>query len=225
MAIRNIYEIKMPATRHWTHREFDVVDGFAKLCGCRYCERLQSSLKQVYLHHKEHQVSSIFDVSVPDAELEAPAFEPIPTGAYRTTLQAGAELAQNASGWKGIRLPFQGFRDAKTGQEFQRALRAQFTYEHSNPKAVQIGYQGIIGAAAALGLTEPTIDANGKPSQKLVATSMEELVSQFNQMAGTEVEVYVTVQERKKNGQVVTKQDGKPFLDNEIKRISAVKAA
>jgi len=167
---------------------------------------------------------NLFDVTVPDSELEAPAFEPIPTGPYRTTLQAGSGLVENGKGWKAIRIPFLGFRDPKSGKEWQRSLNAQLTYENPNsPKSVQIGFAAIIGAAAALGLTEPTTTADGKPAQKLTAADMDELVSQLNQMAGTEVEVYVTAGPRKRAGVVQLKADGTPFLDNEIKRISAAR--
>lgn len=167
---------------------------------------------------------NLFDVVVPDSELEAPAFEPIPTGTYRATLQAGAALAGNDNGWKAIRIPFAGFRDTKSGKEWNRSLNAQLTYENpSSPQSVKIGFDAIIQAAAALGLTEPVTGSDGKPGQKLTAANMDELVSQFNQMAGTEVEVYLTAGPRKRKGVVVLKQDGTPFIDNEIKRISAAR--
>lgn len=166
----------------------------------------------------------LFTLAVPDDTLEGPSFEPLPTGTYRTTLQPGAELASNDSGWKAVRLPFSGFRDTKSGKESQRNVRAQFTYESpKSAEAVRIGLEMIVGAAHALGLTEPTVTPEGKTAQKLTAANMEELVQQFNQMAGTEVEVYMTAQVRKRHGSPVLKADGTAFLDNEIKRVSAVK--
>ena len=168
-------------------------------------------------------MDSLFDVSVPNEELQAPAFELLPAAAYATTLQVGTQLVQNDTGWKGIRLPFAGFRNTKTGQEFAgRQLNAQYTYEHANSQAVEIGTRGIIEAASAFGLTQ-TVDVDGKPSQKLTASSMEELVTQFNQVAGSEVEVYVALKERKRAGQVVRKEDGTSVMDNEVKRVSALK--
>lgn len=167
---------------------------------------------------------NIFDVAVPDSELETPVFQPVPTGAYRTTLQAGAEIVGNGNGWRAIRIPFQGFRDVKSGKEYARAVRAQFTFESSSEQARQIGWRSIVGAAAAFGLTEPTVDAAGKAAQKPTVSTPEELIEQFNQMAGTEVEVYLTAKARMKGGQPVLKQDGQPYMDNEIKRVSAIKA-
>ena len=164
----------------------------------------------------------IFSVSVPDTDLEAPAFELLPTGAYRTTLTDGTELVSNNSGWKAIRLPFNGFT-AKDGKTYARSQRAQFTYESKNADAQRIGNQAIIGAAAALGLTE-TVTVDGKSAQKLTATSMEQLVEQFKAMAGTDVEVYVKLRPRKKAGQIVQRMDGNgPIMDNEISNVRAVK--
>lgn len=175
---------------------------------------------------------NLFDVAVPDAELEAPAFTPVPTGAYITRLfdepsndRTKIAAVENGKGWKAIRLPFHGFRDTKTGKEYGRTVTAQFTYENANnAKSAQIGYQAIIGAAAALGLTEPSVTADGKPAQKLTASSIDELLEQFRAMVGTEVEVYMTVGPRKKAGQIVQRTDGSgPVMDNEIKRVSAIK--
>ena len=168
----------------------------------------------------------IFEVTVPDSELEAPAFEPMPAGAYVTTLQPGASLASNQTGWKGIRLPFSGFRSTNGKGEFTRSLRAQFTYEHAtSPRAVEIGRQGIVGAAAAVGLTEPSQTADGKAGQRLTAKSYEELVEQFNAMAGTEVEVYIVAKARMRNGQAVQRNDGTGVvMDNEIRNVRAVSA-
>lgn len=170
-------------------------------------------------------MTDLFNVAVPDSDLQAPGFNPMPTAAYRTTLQAGTQLVQNDRGWKGIRLPFAGFTNDKSNESFDRPLNAQFTYELvSSPVSVEIGIKGIIGAAQAFGLTQ-TITADGVSSQKLTATSYEQLVDQFNQMAGSECEVYVSLQPRKRNGQIVYKEGSTtdPVMDNEIKRISALK--
>lgn len=163
---------------------------------------------------------NLFDVVVPDEELARPAFEPLPTGVYQTTLM-GAEEVSNADGWHGVRLTFEGFTGAN--REWNRTLRAQFTTAHpTSQQAVQIGYSGLIGAAAAFGLTQPTTTPDGKTGQKLVATSTEELVGQLQQVAGTVVEVYVKTGVRKKQGKIVLKDDGTPWVDSEVKRISPI---
>lgn len=164
---------------------------------------------------------SIFDVAVPNEDLTKPAFEVLPVGAYRATLQPGAEKVGNDSGWEAVRLPFANFVDT-AGKTHARNVRAQFTTKHAtNTQTVQIGTAALIGAAAAFGLTQ-TVDVEGKPAQKLVAKDMDELVAQFNSVAGSEASVYVKVQKRKRDGKVVTKDNGEPVLDNEISRVSKV---
>jgi len=187
-----------------------------------YARMLESHFS--IIHPEGVSMTDLFDVSVPDSDLAAPGFTPMPTAAYRTTLQAGTQLVQNDRGWKGIRLPFAGFRNDKSNDEFERQLNAQFTYElASSPVSVEIGIKGIIGAAQAFGLTH-SVTTDGKSSQKLTATSYEQLVDQFNQMAGSECEVYVSLQPRKLNGQIVYKEGTTdPVMGNEIKRISALK--
>ncbi len=169
----------------------------------------------------------LFNVSVPDESLEAPAFELMPTGAYRTTLQAGAELVEK-DGWTRVHLPFRGFVNGKASFP-GRNLEARFPVgapEGANDKqrtAARIGQAGVIGAAAALALTEPTTTAEGKPGQKLIATSNDELIAQFNAMAGTEVEVYVVAKARTRNGQVVQRTDGNgAVMDNEIRNVRTI---
>lgn len=176
-----------------------------------------------------------FDVAVPDSELEGPAFTVMPTGTYRSTLVTGAVIVDNAAtggSWKALQLPFLGFKDAKSGKEFQRSLNARFTFESANDQAVKIGMGQIIAAAAAVGLTEPTVTNDGKPAQKLAIDTagksneevVTELIDAFNQVAGTEVEVYLTGGPRIRKGKAVLKADGvTPFMDNEIKRVSAAK--
>ena len=165
----------------------------------------------------------LFNVKVPNEDLKPRGFEMMPAGEYRTTLQSGAEVVGNSNGWAAVRLPFSGFTD-KTGKTFQRDRAVQYTTENAgSPQAVEIGQRALIAAATAFGLTEDTTGDDGKPAQKLTASSMDELVAQFNSVAGTEVEVYLTVKKRKKGGQVVLKDDGTPVLDNEIARVSAIK--
>lgn len=164
----------------------------------------------------------LFSIAVPNDELTKPAFEVLPVGEYRVTLQPGAELASNDNGWEAIRLPFTNFVDA-TGKSHARNIRASFTTKHAtSTEAVRIGKAGLVGAAAAFGLTATVTDASGKPAQKLTATSMDDLVAQFNSVAGSEASVYVKVQKRKRNGAPVVKDDGQPVLDNEIARVSKV---
>ncbi len=162
-------------------------------------------------------------IEVPEEELEAPTgFEPIPTGAYRTTLQTGSELRSNDRGWVALRTPFLGFVPSKgDGKAFPTlTLNAQFTIE--NPKsaqAVQIGQQGVLGMAQALGLTT----SEGGVVRPTWTTN-EELVEMVNAMAGTEVEVYIKTAPRKaKPDGSHLKNDGTPWIDSEIKRVSAVK--
>jgi hypothetical protein len=170
-------------------------------------------------------MDELFNVAVPDEELEAPAFEIIPTGAYRSTLQAGTQVAEK-NGWTRFQLPFRGFQ--ADGRSFEgRVLTARFPIgapaSPGNDKAVSIGRRNVIGAAAALGLTEP-IEKDGKVSQKLVASSNDELAQQFNAMAGTDVEVYVKARARERAGQPVLKADGTPVMDNEIVNVRAARA-
>ena len=176
---------------------------------------------------------NLFDIAVPDAELEAPAFQPIPTGPYTSKLshdpgtpRRAIELVSNANGWQAIRLPFTGFT-GKDGKTYGRTVAAQFTIKNPNsPKAASIGWQAVVGAAAAFGLTEPTTTPDGKPAQKVTAATPEELVEQFRAMAGTEAEVYLTAGPRMKGGNPVMKQDGSgPFMDNEIKNVRALRAS
>lgn len=167
-----------------------------------------------------------FEIAVPNDELDRPDFEPMPTGEYFSTLQPGTEKASNDGGWEAIRLPFKGFRAKDGSADFENRERAaQFTIANpGSPQAVEIGVKGLIAAAQAFGLTEETT-VDGKPAQRLTATNYEELIDQFNSVAGTEVEVYVKVKRRKKNKQVVLKDDGSAVLDNEIARISALTPA
>ena len=163
--------------------------------------------------------SGLFDVAVPEDDLEAPAFEPMPTASYKTTLQDGTEFVENDKGWRGLRVPFAGFTSLKDGKDYaNRQLHAQFTVAHKTSDiAVRIGRQGVIGTARAFGLTEETTGENGKKAFKLAATSDDELVEQFATMAGTEVGVYIVAKKGTRQ-----KNDGTFFIDNEIKRVFAL---
>lgn len=175
--------------------------------------------------------TTLFDMTVPEDELQPQGFEPMPTALYRATLQPGAEIATNDAGWKGIRLPFAGFTDTKTGKHFKQAQRAQFTVEHPNGgQPVEIGQRNVIGAASAFGLAEVSQNGEGAKSYKLAAGSYEELVEQFNAVAGAEALVYVkTGPRRRKNEagvhELQLKDDGTAWIDSEIKSVRAVESA
>lgn len=166
----------------------------------------------------------MFSVAVPDEELEAPSFETIPTGAYRSTLQAGTRVEEK-NGWKRFHVPFRGFAPLRSnGKAYEgRVLEARFPIEGTSAEAVRIGRNAVIGAAAALGLTEPVQLPTGKQGQKLTASSNEELAQHFNAMAGTEVEVYVKAKARERNGKPVKKEDGSLVMDNEISNVRALR--
>lgn len=155
-------------------------------------------------------MSNLFEVTVPTETLDArPSGGPMPTGPYRSVLQSGTELAQNDRGWVGIRLPFLGF-EGKGGSFPERAERAQFTVSNpSSPQSETIGAQQIINAARAVGIAEQ--DGDG---WRLTATSPEELVEQFNSVAGTPAGVYVKTKPSQN-----LKDDGTPFINNEITRV------
>ena len=172
--------------------------------------------------------SSLFGVPVPDEELAPPPFEVMPTAAYHTTLQAGATLVEK-NGWTRLHLPFMGFTPAKNGGKTFETRKLEARFPVSGPsgdgaqKAVQIGRRNVVSAAAAFGLTEPVALEGGKQGQRLVAQSNEELVEQFNAVAGGRAEVYVVAKERERNGAVVQRNDGTgPVIDNEIRNVRAV---
>ena len=160
-------------------------------------------------------MSDIFNLTVPQEELDKPAeYTPMPAGPYKSTLQTGAELVSNDSGWRGLRIPFAGFASTRNGAiTFDREIRAQFTFEHAtSAQAVEIGQRNIVGAARAFGLTEEVGDGH-----KLTASSYKELISQLDAVAGTEVEVYVKAKRSDR-----LKDDGSPFINNEIGRVSTL---
>lgn len=119
-------------------------------------------------------------------------------------------------------MPFQGFEGTKKqtlGQSFpQRDASAKFTFAHdTSAEAVRIGREAIIGAAVAFGLAQEVTNAEGKKAYRLTANSPDELVSQFNSVAGSPATVYVTA---KKSDTL--KADGTPFINNDVSRISAL---
>lgn len=162
-----------------------------------------------------------FNVPVPQEDLDRKPSPLMPNGWYGTTLQSGAELADNGAGWRGIRLPFAGFTSKKDGKTYDRERRFQITVESTNEEAERIGREQYTAAAAAFGLTEATT-VNGRPAQRVIASSPEELVEQFASVAGSPCDVYVTTKKRKRDGQIVMRDDGAgPVLDNEISRVAA----
>lgn len=180
----------------------------------------------------------IFSLAVPADDLKAPTHENMPAGLYVTTMQPGASIAENTSGWKGVRLPFAGFEGrakgtnggapVATGKNFPgKSLNAQFTVElATSPEAVKIGMRGLMGAAQAFGLTEEVEiageDGTPKKALKLLASGYPELVQQLNEAAGHQVLVYVALKPRKRNGAPVLNEDQTPVLDNEIQRVQRV---
>lgn len=162
-----------------------------------------------------------FNIPVPTEELNAKPSFLMPAGWYQSTLQTGAEIKSNDNGWSGIRLPFAGFTSKKDGTTFDKDRNYQITIAGSD-KAVEIGRKQLVAAAAAFGLTEDTVDANGKPAKRLTATSPEELVEQFNSVAGSPCDVYVTTKKRTRGKEVVMRDDGNgPVMDNEISAVAA----
>jgi hypothetical protein len=165
---------------------------------------------------------SNFNVPVPTDELDAKPSFLMPAGWYQTTLQPGAQVVSNDSGWAGIRVPFQGFTSKKDGKVFDKDRNFQVTTAHSNPETVRIGMQQLVALGAAFGLTEDTTDAAGKPAKRLTAESPEEFVEQLNAVAGSPCDAYVTTKKRTRGKQVVMRDDNTgPVMDNEISRVAA----
>lgn len=166
----------------------------------------------------------LFTISVPTEDLEAPkgGGGAMQAGKYRTTLQPGTTIIEGKNGWKALQLPISGFEGLEGSTATlafpNRSIEAKFTIAHdSSADAVRIGRNAVIGAASAFGLTTEVVGDDGKPALKLTATSNEELVEQFNAMAGTVVGVYVTTKNSKN-----LKNDGTPFVNNEIARFFAL---
>ena len=173
-------------------------------------------------------MSDDFNVPVPTDELDArPTFEPMPAGWYASTLQGGVQTVDgkklDSTGnptWKGLRAPFEGFT-SRDGKVTERSRNYQVTTYSDNAKAKAIGKQQLTQLARAFGLTEDTVDGEGKPAQRMTATSPEELATQLNAVAGSPCDVYIKIVKRKRDGVVVIRDDGKgPVLDNEISAVA-----
>ena len=174
-------------------------------------------------------MTSPFDVPVPEADLERPAFVPLPTGEYRATLQPGSTIEDwKNGGGKRLLVPFSNFRSQNGGLDRPNAqIAARYNIEGiASEKARAVTTRQITAMGRAFGLTEQSQTADGKPAHKLTATKYAEFVTQLNAMAGSEVEVYVETGPRVRDGEIQYKPDGAtPWIDTEIRRVSAIKAA
>lgn len=161
-----------------------------------------------------------FNVPIPTDELnQTPSFL-LDAGWYQATVQSGTELKDNGNGWQGIRVPFQGFLSKKDGKMFDRDRNYQITTASGNDQATAIGRKQALELAVALGLAEDTT-VGGKPAKRMTASSPEEFVEQLNSVAGTVIDVYVTVKKRKRDGKIVMRDDNTgPVMDNEISRVA-----
>lgn len=165
-------------------------------------------------------MSTDFNVAVPQDELDAKPNFLMPAGWYGTTLQPGAQVVSNDHGWAGIRVPFNGFT-ARDGKSFDKDRNYQITTDSSNEQAKSIGRKQAVELAVAFGLAEQ-VTLNGKPAQRLTAKSPEEFVEQLNAVAGSPCDVYIVAKKRKRDGQVVMRDDNTgPVMDNEISRVAA----
>jgi hypothetical protein len=178
----------------------------------------------------------IFTVGVPEEALDAPDFEPIPSGLYRTVFQA-AEIVRgtNNPDWRGLKPRFEGFTPVsedgtETGGKAYPGLtldRSAFTLANpTNAKSVAIGYAAAVGLARALGLAVQRGSGQwALPIESGDDAALDDLATQCNACAGTEVQVYIKTGPRKPKRAGDTshlKQDGTPWTDSEIKRVCAV---
>ncbi len=165
--------------------------------------------------------STDFNVPVPQDELDAKPSFLLANGWYGTTLQPGAAVVSNDNGWAGIRTPFSGFTD-RAGKTTEKERNYQLTTAHANPETVKIGRKQAVELAIAFGLAETVTGPDGKPAQRLTASTPEEFVEQLNSVAGSPCDVYVTTKKRKRDGKVVMRDDNTgPVMDNEITRVAA----
>ena len=169
-------------------------------------------------------MSDDFNIPVPQDELDAKPTFLMPAGWYTTTLQPGTEAVGNDNGWAGVRIPFAGFTSKADGKTFDRSRNYQVTTAAApGPKAeqaVSIGRKQLVEIAVAFGLAEQTT-VDGKPAQRLTATSVEEFIAQLGSVAGSPCDVYVTAKQRKRDGKVVQRNDATgPVMDNEISRVA-----
>jgi len=175
------------------------------------------------------------DIVVPDTELERPAFELLPTAGYDSTVGGGATVVENNNGWRALSVPFVGFVNTKTQAAFpNRTVKATYTLESDNEQAVQIGRTDLTKLVAALGLAEEATAPDGSSGKRIPPaffadrthdgeTDYTRLVNAINAMGGTRVNVYVVLKERTRKGEVQLKDDGTPWMDNEVKRVSAIR--
>lgn len=180
-------------------------------------------------------MSNVFSISVPEDELQPRGFTPIPTGQYLSTFVGGAQIVGNNDGWKALELPFQGFTTEHG--TIGATVSARFTVESASQQAVDIGARGVIGAAAAFGIAKISEGADGKKSYALTAVSSDELVEQFNAVAGSRALVYIKTSPRirkspdgikhvqLRDGTTVpastyqAERDGQAWIDSEIRSV------
>lgn len=168
-------------------------------------------------------MSEDFNVAVPQDELDAKPSFLLDNGWYTSTIQPGTQVVAgtNSPDWRGIRVPFSGFTSKKDGKTYEKERNYQITTASNNAEAKRIGQQQLVALAVAFGLAEDTT-VNGKPAKRLIAKSPEEFAEQLNSVAGSPCDVYVTTKKRKRDGQIVMRDDGTgPVLDNEISRVAA----
>jgi hypothetical protein len=163
---------------------------------------------------------SIFDIPINlDDVTAAPGYQPLPTGTYVTTL-TGASLKENDSGWKAVRLEFEGLTD-EDGKEYNRKLNVQYTLDHAtSEQAIQIGAEQVYKAAYAFGLVGQ--GADGAATLLIEEPTPEAIVKAFDEAQGTQATVYVKTGPRTRKGQAVLKDNGEPFIDSEIKSVRSI---
>lgn len=175
---------------------------------------------------------SAFNVAVPQEELDSKPSFLLPAGWYVSTIQGGSQVVvgTNNPTWRGIRVPFSGFESKKDGTKSEKDRNLQITIASENAQAVSIGAKQAVELAVAFGLAEDTT-VNGKPAKRLTAqgNNAEELyanfVEQLNAVAGSPCDVYVVAKKRKRDGQVVMRDDNTgPVMDNEISRVAVLGA-
>lgn len=163
-----------------------------------------------------------FNVPVPQDELDAKPNFLLANGWYGTVLQPGSQIVEgtNSPDWKGIRVPFASFT-GKDGKTVEKDRSYQITIASANAQAKSIGAKQLVELAVAFGLAEETT-VGEKPAKRLTASSPEEFVEQLNGVAGSPADVYITTKKRKRDGQVVMRDDNTgPVMDNEISRVAA----
>lgn len=165
--------------------------------------------------------STDFNVPIPQDELDAKLSFLMSAGWYSTTLQGGAQVVKNNSGWEAVRVPFSGFTSKKDAKVYEKERTYQVTTKSDNEQAREIGNRQRVELGVAFGLAED-VKINGKPAKRLTADSPEAFVEQLNAVAGSPCDVYVVAKKRKRDGAVVMRDDNTgPVMDNEITRVVA----